>query len=71
MYLFPFNLGDTIGSIYSFIFMLYLVEFHEQWLWIDIVYIVFNSDFQNYIHNSSVIRNLASQFHENCQKKLF
>ena len=36
--------------------MLYLVEFHIQWLWIDIVYIVSNSDFQNYIYNSNVMK---------------
>ena len=59
MHLFSFNLEDTIGSIYSFIFVLYLVEFHEQWLWIDIVHVVSNSDFQNYIYNSNVMRNLV------------
>ena len=53
----PFNLEDTIELIYSFI-TLYLVEFHRQRLWIDIVYVVSRSDFQNYIHNSNVIRNL-------------
>ena len=55
----PFNLEDTIRSIYSFYVVLYLVEFHVQWLWIDIVYVVSNSDFQNYIYNSNLMRNLA------------
>ena len=44
MHLFLFNLEDTIGSIYSFVFVLYLVEFYKQWLWIDIIYVVSNSD---------------------------
>ena len=35
-------------------FVLYLVEFHRPWLWIDILYVVSKSDFQNYIHNSSI-----------------
>ena len=48
MHLFPFNLGDTIGFFFFFFLVLYLVEFHEQWLWIDILYVVSNSDFQNY-----------------------
>ena len=30
MHIFPFNLGDTIGPIYSFYFVLYLVEFSIQ-----------------------------------------
>ena len=59
MHIFLFNLGDTIRPIYSFYFVLYLVEFHGQWLWIDIVYVISNNDFQNYIHNGSVMRNLA------------
>ena len=59
MHLFSFNLWDTIGSIYSFYFVLYLVEFHIQWLWIDIVYVVSNSNFQNYIHNRNVKKKLS------------
>ena len=54
----PFNLGDTIELIYSFI-MLYLVEFHKQRLRIDIIYVASSIDFQNYIHNSNVMRNLT------------
>ena len=71
MHLSPFNLGDSIGPIYSFYFVLYLVEFHVQWLWIDIVYIVSNDDFQNYIHNSNVIRNLAKLVSWNCNENPF
>ena len=44
MHIFLFNLGDTIRPIYSFYFVLYLVEFHEQWLWIDIVYVISNNE---------------------------
>ena len=58
MHLSSFNLGDTIGPIYSFYFVLYLVKFHVQWLWIDIKYVVYDSDFQNYIYNSNIMRNL-------------
>ena len=44
MHLSPINLGDIIKLIYSFYFVLYLLEFHVKWLWIDIVYAVSNSD---------------------------
>ena len=45
MHLSPFNLGDIIEQIYFFYFVLYLVEFHKQELWIDIVYVISNGDF--------------------------
>ena len=64
----PFNLGDTIELIYSFI-MLYLVEFHKQRLRIDIIYVASSIDFQNYIHNSNVMRNLTKPKSRKLQEK--